>query len=942
MPRDEPPARRTLAGDGWIAARRLPAPADSFVVSDAQGRFVVLPSAEVEAMDDPSSSPHRRLSELGFVRRAQATGADVPRPQAPCRLVVVVEAGGRVMSPETAGRALACVGAGRIGDTIELRAEGVQTDESPALRLLDLARRRTPTGIVSFLNIERNATRLLDALVASRAGIHLAFDGPANVHEAQRSLTQAPRHEDVVAIIRAVHHRLDAVSAYVNGVVTVTRATCEAGADAIVDACVQAGLVYVLLRPVPLRWRARAGDQVPTAEEYDAFHRRALDLVLERNVGGALLVEKRLALTLDVFAQRTDARRAWSEREAVVAIAPDGVVYATESAALEGDARDALGDVTLDAPAELSRRAYEHAARARAAIGDDPACSACAYERWCGASLLRQYAADDDAITKGWGGDYCRSSMGTLDGVFSLIASDRRDALREASRAWSTAQSSVAARSRDAPVRHVAVVGGGSAGYLTALALRRLRPDVRVTLLESSSIPIIGVGEATTPDLVEFLLDTLGVDELELHREVRPTWKLGIRFFWGPPGPSHFHHPFRGEHLLQACAAGDQDLQSLGAQLMARGLSPVLREPDGRITPLLRQTPYAYHLDNARFVRFLRVLAARSSIEIVDCIVEDAVLTNDGDVDHLRTRDGRSLSFDFYVDATGFRSLLLGEKLGVPYQSYAPSLFTDCAVVADVPHAPQATLDPFTFAETMDAGWCWKIPTPEENHRGYVFASRFLSADAAEAELRRKNPTMGEPRLVRFQSGRRAECWVRNVFAVGNAYAFVEPLESTALHMLIYEIRLLSECLPRGETSESMRARVNGEVGAHWDFLRDFLALHYRFNRKLDTAFWQTCREEVALCGGEGMVAAYREGAPLTARPDRARLEDSLLRGGFFGLLGIDNVLYGQRVEARMLRPGGESAAFHRFRQELPSILARALPHREGLAAYQSWLEAQR
>jgi tryptophan halogenase len=490
-------------------------------------------------------------------------------------------------------------------------------------------------------------------------------------------------------------------------------------------------------------------------------------------------------------------------------------------------------------------------------------------------------------------------------------------------------------------VTRVGVVGGGTAGYLTALALRRHHPSLEVTLIESSRIPIIGVGEATTPDLVEFLHGTLGIDELELYREVAPTWKLGIRFLWGGPGDHVFHHPFTGEHLFEAIAhAHDQDLQSLGAQLMKTGRAPVLREPDGRLTPLLSTTAYAYHLDNARFVAFLQRLAARRGVVRVDCVIDDVTLGPDGGVQHVRADDGRTLSFDLYVDATGFRSLLLQKTLGVAYRSYASSLFCDTAVFADVPSGDG--IAPFTLAETMDAGWCWNIPQVTEDHRGYVFASSHLSADQAEAEMRAKNPGMGEAHLVRFRSGRLEKCWVGNVVGLGNAYAFVEPLESTALHMLVHQIGLLLDAL--ADETDAAPARMNDAVGAHWDILRGFLALHYRFNRKLDTPFWKDCRAQVDLAEGEAMLAAYGEGAPLVARPDRRRIEDDLFRSGFFGLLGVDNVLLGQGVPTRLLTPEPRRVeAFERWAHEqLPSILSRALPHREALDAYAGWLTERR
>lgn len=485
----------------------------------------------------------------------------------------------------------------------------------------------------------------------------------------------------------------------------------------------------------------------------------------------------------------------------------------------------------------------------------------------------------------------------------------------------------------------IGVIGGGTAGYFAALALHRHRPDVSVTLVTSSRVPVIGVGEATTPDLVAFLHEGLGLDELELYRHVKPTWKLGIRFLWGP-GDRTFHHPFRGEHILDAVTrARDLNFQSLGAQLMANERAPILRNDSGRIVPLLSRVPYAYHLENSGFVRFLDAQARRAGIPVVDFTVKDVIRGQDGRVDRIRAHDGSELSFDFYVDATGFRSMLLGRALEVPWRSYASSLFSDMAIVAEKSNRGHPT--PYTLAETMDAGWCWSIPTRGEDHRGYVFSSSFLTPDEAEREMRSADPKLGEARLVRFESGRRHECWQSNVFAVGNAYGFVEPLESTALHMLIYQLGLLISALPAAGERDLSRKRVNERIADHWEALRGFLALHFRFNRRRDTPFWRACRANVELGAGEAMLEAFQAAAPLSARPDRDLIASSLLGAGFFGLLGVDNILLGQGVETTLLAPRGDSEPFDRWMSVgLPAVLERALPHGEALEAYADWLSA--
>jgi tryptophan halogenase len=477
-------------------------------------------------------------------------------------------------------------------------------------------------------------------------------------------------------------------------------------------------------------------------------------------------------------------------------------------------------------------------------------------------------------------------------------------------------------------VASVGVIGGGTAGYLTALALRRWFPDLAVTLVESSRIPIIGVGEATTPPLVGFLHQILGVDVDELYRDVQPTWKLGIHFEWGPAGG--FHYPFSWGDLGDAHAHdGSIERASLGSMLMRARRTPLFRRDDGTIAAALQVVRYAYHLDNRRFVRFLTRLAARAGVVHRDAQLAEVELEDRGGepvIEHLRTTDGDRLRFDFYVDCTGFRSVLLGGRLAVPFISYADSLYCDRAVVADVPHG--GTIKPFTLAETMDHGWCWNIPMVEEDHRGYVFASAFCSEDQAIAELRAKNPGLGEPWSVRFRSGRHRDFWRGNLVAIGNSYGFVEPLESTAIHMVLIEITRLLHLLDRARagTDDHRPEVVNRRIGDHWDYLRWFLALHYRFNRRLDTPFWQACRADVNIDGLAAEVEDFRAHGALSSR-DVARPPDAI-----FGAGGLDIMLLGQQVPAPPAAPRCSAAAWARQCARRAGLVARSLLHHEALA----------
>ena len=481
----------------------------------------------------------------------------------------------------------------------------------------------------------------------------------------------------------------------------------------------------------------------------------------------------------------------------------------------------------------------------------------------------------------------------------------------------------------DARLKSIGVVGGGTAGYFAALALQRRFPTLKVTVLESKRIPVIGVGEATTTLLPPFLHAQLGLDVEALYREVKPTWKLGITFEWGPAN-RFFTYPFGDANPLEAAAwDGDLRAQSLGSMLMVNDRSPLIREADGSITSLLGRMKWAYHLHNAPFVDFLgREAAARGITHVEGEIAR--VETSGAVVDAHHLTDGRRLSFDLYVDASGFRSVLLEGALRSDFLSYASTLFCDTAVVANVPHG--GLVRPSTTAQTMDAGWCWRIPVEAEDHRGYVFSSAFLDEGRAIDELRAKNPGAGEPWVVRFRSGRHRDFWKGNVVAVGNAYGFVEPLESTALHMVVIELGYLLGCLDEGATPEQV-AFANERIGAHWDSLRWFLGVHYKFNGRLDTPFWKAARAEVDVGGLQPAIDRFRaEGPWVEERGQRFAPDDPT-----FGHSGLMMLLLGQGVVAPRAREvAGSAQAWAERTAAQRALVSRALPQAEALA----WLRA--
>ena len=475
-------------------------------------------------------------------------------------------------------------------------------------------------------------------------------------------------------------------------------------------------------------------------------------------------------------------------------------------------------------------------------------------------------------------------------------------------------------------VRTVGVVGGGTAGCFAALALKRCFSALQVTVIESSTIPIIGVGEATTTLMPPFLHQQLGIDAVELYREVRPTWKLGIKFDWGLPGDYYFTYPFGAADPVDSYQhEGDIRSQSFNSLLVVADRTPLLREPSGDVRSLLPTTKFAYHLHNAPFVAFLAKKAAQAGIEHVDAIV-DGVVAGEGGVELLRARDGREIRFDLYVDASGFRSRLMGDSLGSRFTSYGSSLFCDTAVVADVPQR-DGVIRPYTLAETMNHGWCWRIPVEGVDHRGYVHASAFVSEADAIAEMRAKNPGMGDTWTVRFRSGRHADFWKANVVAIGNAYGFVEPLESTALHMVIIELAYLIAGLETAPDRQQI-SEINRRIGAHWDYLRWFLALHYKFNRRLDTPFWRACRDTVNVSGLASAIDRFREHGPWRSAAEL----DCLVGDPAFGPQGVVMMLLGQKVNAPIAASQISPTAWAARVGEQRARVERAYPQAEALA----------
>jgi tryptophan halogenase len=485
-------------------------------------------------------------------------------------------------------------------------------------------------------------------------------------------------------------------------------------------------------------------------------------------------------------------------------------------------------------------------------------------------------------------------------------------------------------------IRRVLVLGGGSAGLLAALTLKRLSPALDVALVRSTEIGVIGVGEGTTAVFPAHLFDTLGIPKDEFYREAQPTWKQGIRFLWGPREEFFYDFEFQYDQQFPGTrkatgyyAAGDCRDLSHACALMGQGKA-FTTGPLGR--PVIKGQ-YAFHIENHRLVNCLETIAARVGVTLEDDTLE-RVETEGGAVQALHFKSSGRRSADLYVDASGFRAELIGKALGEPFKSFAGGLFCDRAVIAGWERGEEEPIHAFTTAETYNHGWCWQIEHETFINRGYVYGSDFASDDEAKAELLAKNPKItAEPRVVKFRSGRYERNWVGNVVAVGNASGFVEPLEATALAQIIYEARWLSESLrlSGGRPDEAVKASYNRIIGIAWDEIRDFLAFHYKFNTRLSTPFWTHCRNETDLGNYEDLYRLYREVGPnpallVNAVPDRPNI---------YGVEGFLAMLVGMQVpyERVHLAAPPEREAFDRQRKKLAAAAAAGVTVREALDA---------
>ena len=407
----------------------------------------------------------------------------------------------------------------------------------------------------------------------------------------------------------------------------------------------------------------------------------------------------------------------------------------------------------------------------------------------------------------------------------------------------------------DARVTQIVIVGGGTAGWMTAAALSKvLSRDYAIRLVESEEIGTVGVGEATIP-MIKLFNQALELDENEFVRETMGSFKLGIEFVnWGRLGDSYIHGfgrigqdlgvvPFYQYWLKMQQAGKAAPLDDYSINTAAARQNKFMRAVTDRPNSPLADIAYAYHFDAGLYARYLRKYSeARGVVRTEGKVASVQQRGEDGFIASITMESGEVIPGQLFIDCSGFRGLLIEQTLHTGYIDWTHWL--PCDRAAAVPCVRTTPLTPYTRSTARDAGWQWRIPLQHRVGNGHVFSSKFISEDEAVGTLMAnlEGEALAEPRVLRFVTGKRRKFWNKNVVAVGLASGFMEPLESTSIHLIQSSIARLTAFFPHAGFDQIDIDEFNAHSDFEFDKIRDFLILHYHATERSDTPFWNYCR----------------------------------------------------------------------------------------------------
>jgi tryptophan halogenase len=492
----------------------------------------------------------------------------------------------------------------------------------------------------------------------------------------------------------------------------------------------------------------------------------------------------------------------------------------------------------------------------------------------------------------------------------------------------------------DKRISTIAIVGGGTAGWMAAAGLAKSLTgmQVHIRLIESSQVGTVGVGEATIPPIMDFIRQ-LGVDEDELVGTIKATFKLGIGYRdWTRPGHSYFHPfgptgpgmgavSFPAYWLKMFLEGKATRLEDYSIQAAAAEMGRFARPVHAPNTPLNKLT-YALHFDASRFARYLRGFAEARGVQRTEGDVRHVSLRpEDGFIASLSLESGETVAADLFIDCSGFRGVLIEQALATGYEDWSRWLPCDRALVVHSERA--APPPPFTQVTARDAGWQWRIPLQHRDGNGYVYGSAFTSDEAARAVLETKlaGNVLGEPATLRFTPGRRRQAWNRNCVAFGLAAGFLEPLEATSIHLIQRGIAMLLKFFPDLDFAAADRERFNRMMEFEFARVRDFLLMHYTQTER-PGSFWEHCRT-IPLTDG------LREKLELFRTHGRILREDSEL----FPVLSWLSVLVGQNVIPRRHDPMVDCLDPNKIRAKLDEIRDAVRRCTEAMPTHQEFID---
>jgi len=439
----------------------------------------------------------------------------------------------------------------------------------------------------------------------------------------------------------------------------------------------------------------------------------------------------------------------------------------------------------------------------------------------------------------------------------------------------------------DHAIRSIVIVGGGTAGWMAAAAFTSLldQHELDIVLVESDEIGIVGVGEATIPPLQAFN-HMVGVNEDEFLAATKGTFKLGIEFVgWGAEGEQYFHpfgphgQDYRAVHfhqlyLREAKRRPLPDIREWSMSSVAAELGRFDRP--GPQTPMpLAQLAYAFHFDAGLYAKFLRAHSEKKGVRRIEGkIVDVEVGGTRGHVQSVTLADGQTIRGELFIDCSGFRGLLIEQKLETGYEDWRHWL--PCDRAAAVPTPLVGPPEPYVRCTARSAGWQWRIPLQHRMGNGLVYSSDYLSREDAEATLlaNLESEPLAEPRHLSFTAGRRRRAWNANVVSLGLSSGFIEPLESTSIHLIQSGIAKLLALFPDRRFDPTERDEYNRQMQEVFEDVRDFIILHYKVTRRDDSDFWNYCRTmdvpdklaaRLELWRSKGRI--FREGCELFALP---------------------------------------------------------------------------